>query len=187
VRSDRLAFSLFALLHGCGAPLAAANATAEAEGPAEPALPEAPIELSIHVPFAGFIEIGELRGRAGLLFFFSTFDNVSQAMLTPLALVIEAHPESFFVGIAVQPDARILVDAWAHALEPPLPVGWEPKDTVTTDRSPVGIIDTVPTIVSVDAFGRPVERAQGLLQARELDEMLTRAIERGRGATKEGR
>jgi hypothetical protein len=187
VRSDRLALSLFALLHGCGAPLVNANGATEAEGLTEAALPEAPIELSVHVPFAGFIEIGELRGRAGLLFFFSTFDNVSQAMLTPLALVVKAHPESFFVGIAVQPDARLLVDAWAHALEPPFPVGWEPKDTVTTERSPVGIIDTVPTIVSVDVFGRPVERVQGLLQARELDEMLGRAIERGRGETEKKR
>jgi hypothetical protein len=179
VRSDPLVFALVMLLSGCGAPLASGG-VASADGPrVDGSLPDAPIELSIHVPGRGFVEIGELRGRAGLIFFFTTFDGISQAMLTPLTLVVEAHPECFFVGVAVQPDARTLVDAWTHALDPPFPVGWEPRDTLTTERSPVGPIESVPTVVSVDASGLPVEKVHGLLQARELDELLTRAIARG--------
>ena len=174
--------ALLSLLAGCGAALTATDPAGDEpaveEGPRE--LPDAPIELSIHVPHAGFIEIGELRGRAGLLFFFSTWDGMSQAMLTPLALVTEAYPECFFVGVAIQPDARSLVDAWAYALEPPFPVGWEPRDTLTGDRSPVGPVDAVPTIVTVDASGRPVERATGLLQPSEIDAMVARAIARSK-------
>jgi hypothetical protein len=179
VRTDRIATALVALLAGCGAPIVSSAVTAaDPEKVTPSSLPHLPIELSVHVPRTGFIEIGDLRGRAGLLFFFTTFDSTSQAMLTPLSFVVEAHPECFFVGIAVQPDARTLVDAWAHALEPPFPVGWEPKDTLTTERSPVGPIDAVPTFISVDAEGRPVEKLEGVAQARELDEMLRRAIAR---------
>jgi hypothetical protein len=184
VRSDRLVLTLVALLNGCGASLT--SSAGEAGSSADESLPSVPIELSIHIPGDGFVEIGELRGRAGLIFFFSTFDGISQAMLTPLALVVEARPECFFVGVAVQPDARTLVDAWAHALDPPFPVGWEPRDTLTSEHSPVGPIETVPTVVSVDARGMLVEKVHGLLQARELDDLLTRAMARGGDGTGKG-
>jgi len=183
VTSDLRWLSLLALLvHGCGASTATTRIVeeGEAEDLGDQELPQVPIELSIHVPYADFIEVGELRGRPGLIFVFTTWDGVSQAMLTPLSLVVEAHPECFFVGVAVQPDARSLVDAWAYALEPPFPVGWEPRDTLSGERSPLGHLDAVPMIVTVDASGRPGEKATGLLQASEVDAMLRRAIERGR-------
>ena len=185
MRFVKLALSL-SLASGCGATLVNGGAEVEPAVPREATnLPDQPIELSIHVPFADFIEVGELRGRPGLLFFFSTWDGVSQAMLTPLSRMIDAYPECFFVGVAVQPDARTLVDAWSHALEPPFPVGWEPKDTLTTERSPVGRIEGVPTVVTVDPEGRPVEKVHGMLTATELDAMLARVAGRERPSSEE--
>lgn len=148
-------------------------------------VPKDPIELSIVVPGKDYLEIGELRGRAGLLYFFTTFDTASQAMLTPLRQIIPDHPEFFFVGIAVQPDARNLVEAWTAAIEPPLTIGYEPRETLTTARSPVGKIKGVPTTVSVDRYGRPVEKREGVLNASELARMLEGAAKIG--ATDEDR
>lgn len=144
-------------------------------------VPSDPIELSIVLPGKGFLELAELRGRAGLLYFFSTFDTASQAMLTPLGQMIPDHPDFFFVGVAVQPDARNLVEAWVAALSPPLTVGYEPRETLTTSRSPVGKIEGIPSTVSVDRYGRPVEKREGVLTASELAEMLERAAKIGGG------
>lgn len=142
-------------------------------------VPEEPIDLSIVLPGKGFLEIAELRGRAGLLYFFSTFDTASQAMLTPLRQVVPDHPDFFFVGVAVQPDARNLVEAWTAAISPPLTVGYEPRETLTTSRSPVGKIEGIPTVVTVDRYGRPVEKREGVLTASELAELLREAAEIG--------
>lgn len=171
--------TLLCLLAGCGA--SKPPETLDLPPPTNVEdFPSAPIELSIHVPGRGFFEVGEMRGRAGLIFVFSTFDTASQAMLTPLSLISEAHPECFFVGVAYQPDARQLVEVWAQALEPPFPVGWDPQDVLASARSPVGRIGGVPMVITVDPQGRVVEKVEGVLQPKELDEMLVRAKSRGR-------
>lgn len=143
----------------------------------EPA--DEPIELSLRAPDGALIELGELRGRPTLLFLFATFDGTSQAAMRPLARFMRANPSVPVVGIAAQPGAGPLLDAWAAALQPGFTVAYDPEETVSQGISPLGALDGVPTFVMLDARGQIVDRHFGFASERVLDRMLFRAT-RGR-------
>jgi len=114
----------------------------------------------------------DLRGTPVLLFVFATFDAVSQASLKSLRPFVPQHPELIVVGVAAQPRAEQLVDAWAYALDPPFVVGADPYGDVENGESSLGKIETVPTFILYDADGREVDRRTGLLSEGDLDRLV---------------
>ncbi len=132
-----------------------------------------PLELALRKVDGTFFEVGEQRGKPVLVFVFATFDGVSQAALDPLRRFVEAHGDDVLVvGIAAQPNARELLDAYVHALEPPFVATYDPEERITSGSSDLEDITTVPTYVMLDARGIEVARQEGLAQLRRLDEML---------------
>jgi hypothetical protein len=107
-----------------------------------------------------------------LLFVFATFDMVSQASLKALRPFVEAHPGVIVIGVASEPRAVQLVEAWAYALDPPFVVGADPYGSVENGRSALGKIETVPTYILYDREGYEVERVTGFQSASQLDAMV---------------
>ncbi len=159
----------FLLAAGCG------GASTEVVGHSTGAPPPEPITLSVQTTDGSFVDLRRLRGRPVLLFLFATFDGVSQAALHPLRGFVRQHPEVHVVGIAIEPDARRLGDAWAAALNPPFPVAYDPDDDIVGGTSSLGTVDTVPTYVMLDAAGIEVNRKTGFASERDLSHLLYEA------------
>src|SRR5688500_12600181 len=94
------------------------------------------IELALRRSDGEFVDVGELRGRVVLLFLFATFDTGSQLAIHYLRRISEQLPEVEIIGVAAQPGARLLVDAYEHALSPPFIVTYDPEESVSEGRSP---------------------------------------------------
>lgn len=153
-------------LLGCGR-----STPAAAETTPEPQ-PSARLELGIRLADGRWLELGDLRGTPVLLFVFATFDAVSQASLKSLRPFVPQHPELIVVGVAAQPRAAQLVEAWSYALDPPFVVGADPYGRVENGESALGRIDAVPTYILYDAQGYEIDRASGLLSEGDLADLV---------------
>lgn len=131
-----------------------------------------PVELELRTPEGVPLHVGDLRGEPVLLYFFATFDGMSQAALRPLSRFVRHHPEVHVVGIALQPDAEALLDAWAHALDPPFVVAYDPRGRVSEGTSDLGVVDQIPTFVLLDPEGYEIDRHVGFASQNKLDRML---------------
>jgi hypothetical protein len=140
-----------------------------------PEATEGSVELTLRLPDGTFLEVGEQRGHPVLLYVFATFDGVSQMLLTPLRNVAERHPDVRIIGIAAQPSARLLVDAYVHALAPPFPITYDPRETVRSGESALGAIDTIPTLIVLDARGVEVARHTGFADEPQIEALLAAA------------
>lgn len=130
-----------------------------------------PIELGLRTVDGRWLEVRDLRGKPVLLFIFATFDTGSQAALKPLRRFVDQHEEIEVIGIAAQPRAAQLVEAWDHALDPPFTVGVEPYGRVENGESSLGKIESVPTYIVLDAAGYERQRVTGLQTGRQLAEL----------------
>ncbi len=130
------------------------------------------LDLGIRLSDGRWLELADLRGVPVLLFVFATFDAVSQASLKSLRPFVPQHPELLVIGVAAQPRASQLVDAWSYALDPPFPVGADPTGRVENGESMLGKIETVPTYILFDAEGRELDRTSGLLSEGDLAELV---------------
>lgn len=155
-----------------GTPIGMSDPSSGAEAEDTPAV-EGSVELALRRPDGSFIDIGELRGREVLLFLFATFDAPSQMMLRPLEAFQRAHPEVVVLGVAAQPDARLLVDAYVHALSPPFPITYAPEEALPADPEVLGPIEAIPAVVLLDARGVVVSRRYGYLETADLEAMLS--------------
>ena len=126
------------------------------------------LDLGVRLSDGRWLELADLRGTPVLLFVFATFDAVSQASLTSLRPFVPQHPEVVVVGIAAQPRAAQLVEAWAYALDPPFVVGANPYGHVENGESSLGKIESVPVFILYDADGYEIDRATGLLTEGDL-------------------
>ena len=126
------------------------------------------LDLGLRLSDGRWLELAELRGTPVLLFVFATFDTVSQASLTSLRPFVPQHPEVVVVGVAAQPRAAQLVEAWAYALDPPFLVGANPYGYVENGESTLGKIEIVPTYILYDANGYEIDRTTGLLSEADL-------------------
>ena len=126
------------------------------------------LDLGLRSSDGRWIELADLRGTPVLLFVFATFDAVSQASLTSLRPFVPQHPEVIVIGIAAQPRALQLVEAWAYALDPPFVVGANPYGHVENGESSLGKIETVPVFILYGADGYEIDRATGLLTEGDL-------------------
>lgn len=163
------------LLAACGGAAPAASRSAAPRPGVDRSAVEGSIELTLRRADGSFLDVGELRGEPVLLVVFATFDGVSQAVLRPLRALAERHPELRIVGVAAQPNARLLIDAYEHALEPPFVVTYDPEDTVTEGTSALGAIEVVPTFVVLDRRGRAVARDTGFVDEARLRELVSAA------------
>lgn len=136
---------------------------------------EGAIELALRLPDGRFVDVGDLRGHVVLLFVFATFDANSQAALHPLREIAEQSPDVRILGIAAQPSARLLVDAYVYALNPPFPVTYDPEERVPIGESMLGPIEAIPTFIVLDARGVPAGRHVGYADADQLRELIAAA------------
>jgi len=95
------------------------------------------LDLGLRLSDGRWLELADLRGTPVLLFVFATFDAGSQASLTSLRPFVPQHPEVVVVGVAAQPRAAQLVEAWAYALDPPFVVGANPYGRVESGESKI--------------------------------------------------
>lgn len=134
----------------------------------------AKLDLGVRLSDGRWLELAALRGTPVLLFVFATFDAVSQASLKSLRPFVPQHPEVLVVGVAAQPRASQLVEAWAYALDPPFVVGADPSGRVENGDTMLGKIEAVPTYILFDATGREVDRTTGLLSEGDLAKLVAR-------------
>ncbi|UCH29490.1 MAG: TlpA family protein disulfide reductase, partial [Myxococcales bacterium] len=130
------------------------------------------LELGLRLSDGRWLELGDLRGNPVLLFVFATFDAASQASLKPLRPFVQQHPEVLVIGVAAQPRASQLVEAWAFALDPPFVVGADPYGKVENGQTVLGHIEQVPTYILYDAQGYEIDRATGLLSEGDLAKLV---------------
>ena len=130
------------------------------------------LDLGLRLSDGRWLELADLRGTPVLLFVFATFDAVSQASLKSLRPFVSQHPEVVVVGIAAQPRAGQLVEAWAHALDPPFVVGANPYGQVENGESTLGKIETVPTYILYGANGYEIDRMTGLVTEGDLGRLV---------------
>jgi hypothetical protein len=126
------------------------------------------LDLGVRLSDGRWLELADLRGTPVLLFVFATFDAVSQASLKSFRPFVPQHPEVVVIGVAAQPRASQLVEAWAYALDPPFAVGADPYGRVENGESMLGKIETVPTFILYDAGGYEIARDSGLLSEGDL-------------------
>ena len=130
------------------------------------------LDLGFRLSDGRWLELADLRGTPVMLFVFATFDAVSQASLKSLRPFVPQHPEVIVIGIAAQPRASQLVEAWAYALDPPFVVGADPSGRVENGQTMLGKIEAVPTYILYDAQGYEIDRATGLLSEGDLAQLV---------------
>lgn len=126
------------------------------------------LDLSLRLTDGRWVELAELRGTPVLVFVFATFDAVSQASLKSLRPFVPQHPELVVIGVAAQPRAGQLIEAWDYALDPPFVLGSNPYGLVENGESALGKIETVPTYILYDDNGYEIARTTGLLSEADL-------------------
>jgi hypothetical protein len=159
---------LLALMLGSVLVLGCARDSSSAQRTTPEAATGVRLDLGLRSSDGRWIELADLRGTPVLLFVFATFDAVSQASLTSLRPFVPQHPEVIVIGIAAQPRALQLVEAWAYALDPPFIVGADPYGRVENGESMLGKIETVPTYILYDAEGYEIDRTTGLVTEGDL-------------------
>jgi hypothetical protein len=130
------------------------------------------LDLGLRLSDGRWLELADLRGTPVMLFVFATFDTVSQASLKSFRPFVPQHPELIVVGVAAQPRALQLVEAWAYALDPPFVVGADPSGRVENGETMLGRIETVPTYILYDANGYEIARATGLVSEADLAKLV---------------
>lgn len=130
------------------------------------------IDQTLYTAAGSVVEVRDFRGTPLFVFFFATWDGVSQASLRPLTRLLATNPNIEVLGIAVQPDARTLLDPYERALSPPFPLTYDPEDRLTRGTSPFGTIEGIPTFVLLDGEGVEVARHTGFPNSRTFDNML---------------
>ena len=148
-------------------------------GSSNPSPTARPLEMTLRTPEGDWIHIGDLRGRPVLLFVFATWDGVSQAALRPVSRFARTYDDVHVIGVAAQPDAAQLIDAYQHALDPPFPMTYDPEQNVHEGTSPLGSIEVVPTLIMLDARGFEVGRRAGFPNTNTLPNLREEALERG--------
>ena len=160
-----------------GIALACGGSAAQPLGATHQSGAERPLEMTVRTPAGEWIHIGDLRGQPVLLFLFATFDGRSQASLRPLARFARRFDDVHVLGIAVQPNARQLLDAYQSALQPPFPLTYDPTENISEGTSPLGNVTSVPQFLMFDARGVKSDEHIGFPNTRTFPRMRERALQ----------
>src|SRR5690606_39969338 len=138
-------------LVGCGA------STGEAAGPVDPAPVQrgAPVSYAWGTTDGRVVSSEELRGRATVLLFVTTFDLASQAQAKYLEDLYRTHkPRINAVAVVMEPPKYApLASSFAEVLGLSYPVALA-DDATRTGQGPFGAVTSVPSRVVLDRESR---------------------------------
>ncbi|NLE86491.1 MAG: TlpA family protein disulfide reductase [Myxococcales bacterium] len=161
-------------LVGCGA------STGEAAGPVDPAPVQrgAPVSYAWGTTDGRVVSSEELRGRATVLLFVTTFDLASQAEAKHLEDLYRTHkPRINAVAVVMEaPKYAPLARSFAEVLGLSYPVALA-DDATRQGRGPFGVISSVPSWVILDRDARPVFAHAGVVSLRQIERGL-RSVQR---------
>lgn len=161
-------------LVGCGA------STGEAAGPVDPAPAQrgAPVSYAWGTTDGRVVSSEELRGRATVLLFVTTFDLASQAEAKHLEDLYRTHkPRINAVAVVMEaPKYAPLARSFAEVLGLSYPVALA-DDATRQGRGPFGVISSVPSWVILDRDARPVFAHAGVVSLRQIERGL-RSVQR---------
>lgn len=161
-------------LVGCGA------STGEAAGPVDPAPVQrgAPVSYAWGTTDGRVVSSEELRGRATVLLFVTTFDLASQAEAKHLEDLYRTHkPRINAVAVIMEaPKYAPLARSFAEVLGLSYPVALA-DDATRQGRGPFGVISSVPSWVILDRDARPVFAHAGVVSLRQIERGL-RSVQR---------
>lgn len=117
-----------------------------------------------------------LQGRATIVAFLSSFGDASLLEARYVKKVFREHsPRINAAAVFLEPiDNRPLVRVFRDAADLPFPAAMGDQAAITGQSAFVGI-DTVPSVVILDAAGREVWRKVGLTSPEELQKALREA------------
>ena len=161
-------------LVGCGA------STGEAAGPVDPAPVQrgAPVSYAWGTTDGRVVSSEELRGRATVLLFVTTFDLASQAEAKHLEDLYRTHkPRINAVAVVMEaPKYAPLARSFAEVLGLSYPVALA-DDATRQGRGPFGVISSVPSWVILDRDARPVFAHAVVVSLRQIERGL-RSVQR---------
>jgi amino acid transporter len=137
---------------------------------------EQPVTFSLVTVGGSRVDSAALRGRATVMFLFTSYDVTSQMVAGRLEeLRRTRRPRINVLGVALEPPRNLpLVEAFAESLGLGYPVamaayGW------LEGGGPFGAARVVPSILVLDASGRPVWRGAGAVSLESLQQALAKA------------
>ncbi|WP_157069060.1 TlpA family protein disulfide reductase [Sandaracinus amylolyticus] len=137
------------------------------------------MELSLRTHDGQAIELSDQRGSPVLLFLFATYDGASLATSRGVSRFTREALDTVVIAVAVQPDAETFTAAYVESQSPPYTVAYEPAGRILLGTTDLGAIDSIPTLVMIDAHGREVARHTGYVSERVIGQWHQEAIARG--------
>ncbi len=161
-------------LVGCGA---SAGGAADPVAVA-PTAPGAPVSYAWGTADGRVVSSEELRGRATVLLFVTTFDLASQAEAKHLEDLYRTYkPRINAVAVVMEaPKYAPLARSFAEVLGLSYPVALA-DDATRQGRGPFGVISSVPSWVILDRDARPVFAHAGVVSLRQIERGL-RSVQR---------
>jgi peroxiredoxin len=160
----------------CGAILAICSCGPSTQGAAVLARSAAPpgpaLEFDLEAIDGKRVSLQTIRDRNTVVGFITTYDLASQALANFLKTVAREHvPRINVIAIVLErPDDLPLVRAFVDTLGLRFPVvSLDPKDQPGTAFKDM---TSVPSVLILDANGRPVWRKNGIVEAKEMDQVL---------------
>lgn len=137
------------------------------------------MQLSLRTHDGEILELGDQRGSPVLLFLFATYDGASLAAARGVSRFTRDALDTVVIAVAVQPDAETFAAAYVESQSPPYTVAYEPAPRILMGVTDLGAVDSIPTLVMIDAHGREVARHTGYVSERVLAEWRREAVSRG--------
>ncbi len=147
-------------------------------GPANPAAPgrvaNGPlIALTLPVLDGGALDLTSLRGQVVVIHVFATWSLAAQGEVDALRAV-DQGPDVTVVGLALDPEGRVLVSPWRNASDVRYLVALADED-LRAGRGPLGPLPVVPITIVLDRAGRMHGRVDRQITPAELDAMIAAA------------
>jgi len=137
----------------------------------------APVDLDLADITGHAFALSELRGHPVLLVAFATYDEASLLALTTLQAWSSNERRIQILAVAAQPQAKTLLPLHREALGLTIPLAYDPKDAWQNGESDLERVSVIPTYVLLDAQGRVLDRHEGPLEQKPLEEFVASARE----------
>lgn len=164
-RATRL-FAIALALYGCAcSPRATGESDVETIG-------ERPIGLALATIGGKPLSLAALQGKPLLLVLFATYDSASQLLWEPVERAQERFEGLQVVGVALQPDAAVLLPMYARTLELRATLAHDPHNLLLAGDTDLGAIEAIPTLYLLSAEGHIIARRTGAMPPTELFDWL---------------